>query len=223
MRTAFFALLLANLAFLAWTVWLAPAPARLAATPGAPVAQSAMASFALEGETPLDDMQPTEPQAEAASAPAMVCSTVGPFTSLDQAAAVTLVLKEGGYEPRQRPATGEVPGGYLVLVDNLTDSADQERARRRLERGGLTDAFVMPPVRERFAVSAGIFTEQRRAERRAAVVRQIGLTPTVRERTVPGTVYWLDLDLPTEGSDGLTPESLQAAMGSIEVRECPVG
>ena len=226
MRTLILLLLLANLALFAWTQWLAP---RSDSEPPA-TSRAAIPRFALVGEPPLAlpagaaaavaaPAAASAPSAAAAPA-ASACVTVGPFANLEEAAKVTVVLKEGGYEPRQRPADGDVPDGYIVQVEGLQDAADQARVRRRLERGGLSDAFILPPADGQFAVSVGIFSDSRRAERRAAVVRKLRLSPVISTRTRPGTVYWLDLDLRTDGS-GLTPESLQQSVGTFKVAPCP--
>jgi hypothetical protein len=42
------------------------------------------------------------------------CVSMGPFTGLDAAAEAAALLKQDGYEPRQRPAGGPVPDGYMV-------------------------------------------------------------------------------------------------------------
>jgi hypothetical protein len=161
------------------------------------------------------------------------CVSVGPLTDLEAAARVTVLLAELGYSPRQRPADGLVPDGYLVLVSGLVGPEDQVRVQRRLERGGLTDAAALPAAPETsaaadgasapgglYAVSAGLFSERRRAERRAEEVRRIGLTPTIEERRRKGTVYWLDLDLRNPAE----PEALQQAGlgdGQLQIVPCP--
>ncbi len=252
MRLLFFVLLLANLALFAWTQWLAPEPA---ATPTASAAldvprillvgeqapqhagaavPEALPEPAAAGE-PEADAAPSAAGASAAAAELTAagrCVSVGPLTDLETAARVTRVLTELGYTPRQRPADGLVPAGYIVLVSGLAGPEDQARVRRRLERGGLTDAAALPaPVVApdaqaapadggAYAVSAGLFSERRRAERRAEVVRQSGFTPTIEERRVPGTVYWLDLELRSPAA----PEALQDAAlgaGGLQVLPCP--
>lgn len=246
MRALFLVLLLANLALFAWAQWLAPAPV---ATPAAGAALE-VPRILLVGEAPSAVMAavpepgsssdaPTvdgteESAADPQEAAAGRCVTVGPLADLDAAARVTRMLVELGYAPRQRPADGLVPDGFAVLVGGLSGPEDQERVRQRLERGGLSDAAALPaPIAAgaataaqseaggQYAVSAGLFSERRRAERRAEVVRRIGLTPTIEERRRSGTVYWLDLDLRSPAD----PEALQAAglttEGTLQILPCP--
>jgi hypothetical protein len=251
MRLLFLLLLLANLALFAWTQWLEPssstAPAAGAALEvprillaGESAPATAAAADAVS-DPPIPAEAGTAPAADgtvaaAATAPgaaATRCISVGPLTDLEAAARVTRVLVELGYSPRQRPADGLVPDGYIVLVGGLAGPEDQSRVQRRLERGGLTDAAALPAPVEApqaanasatvdgtYAVSAGLFSERRRAERRAEVVRKIGLMPTIEERRRNGTVYWLDLDLRSPAE----PEALQATGlgdGALQILPCP--
>lgn len=133
--------------------------------------------------------------AGAGATSAQRCVSLGPFRELDIAAAATAMLKKDGYEPRQRPANGPVPDDYLVVVGNLRNEADQQRVVRRLNRGGLDDAFPLPKLDDGWAVSVGVFSQAQRADRRRLAVARMGLDAKVLERTRPGTVYWLDIDL----------------------------
>ncbi len=252
MRLLFLLLLLANLAFFAWKQWLAPTST---ATPAASAALD-VPRILLAGESPppaappaptadgsIDPSGSAEPSAPAGEVAAVAqsasdtaatrCVSVGPLTDLEAAARVTRVLVDLGYSPRQRPADGLVPDGYLVLVGGLAGPEEQRQVQRRLERGGLTDAAALPaptatpgtagaasPPAGLYGVSAGLFSERQRAERRAEVVRRIGLTPTIEERRRNGTVYWLDLDLRNPAE----PEALQQAglgEGSLQIVPCP--
>jgi hypothetical protein len=250
MRLLFLLLLLANLALFAWTRWLAPSstavPAASAALEvprillvGEPSAPGGAAAGASAPEMAGEDPGQASPEAVADEATpaqevaASRCVSVGPLTDLDSAARVTRVLLDLGYAPRQRPADGLVPAGFIVLVSGLAGPEEQAQVQRRLERGGLTDAAALPPpvgappaadastaAGGAFAVSAGLFSERRRAERRADVVRRIGLTPEIEERRRNGTVYWLDLDLRNPAE----PEALQAASlgdAALQILPCP--
>jgi hypothetical protein len=139
----------------------------------------------------------------ALATPAIRCASMGPFTDAELTAQATLMLKQDGYEPRQRVANGAVPDGYMVVIRRLRDEADQARVVGRLGRGGLDDAFAIPKLDDGYAVSVGLFNQQRRAERRSQVVANMGFKPEILERTRPGTVYWLDFDLktPATGDD----------------------
>jgi hypothetical protein len=144
----------------------------------------------------------------AATAEALRCVSMGPFSGPELTAQATAMLKQDGYEPRQRPANGAVPDGYMVMIGPLPNEAAQERIVRRLGRGGLDDAFALPKLEDGYAVSVGLFSARQRAERRVLAVERMGLKASVVERTRPGTVYWLDFDLKTPAGAPGAPDPL---------------
>lgn len=161
----------------------------------------------------------------AAQAGAPRCVSLGPFRELDVAAAATLMLKRDGYEPRQRPARGPVPDDYLVMVGSLRNEADQQRVVRRLNRGGLDDAFPLPKLEDGWAVSVGVFSAPQRAERRRLAVQRMGFDAKVLERTRPGTVYWLDIALKSAAPGAPDPAAAWLKPAgpeqSLQVVACP--
>ncbi len=194
----------------------APAAAGPASpTDGASPADAALSTVALEGadttaataglaSVPAVAAGPGSLEAGAAAAAgtaigAQRCVSMGPFSELELTAQATAMLKQDGYQPRQRPANGPVPDGYIVLIGPLPGEAAQARVVRRLNRGGLDDAFALPKLDDGYAVSAGLFNARQRAERRVLAVERMGLKASVVERTRPGTVYWIDFDLKTPG------------------------
>lgn len=232
MRLLFLSLLFANLALFAWTRWLAPGSAATAASPALEVPRILLVGESSAGDAgavpaaappPVDaDSTPDAAAASAAAADAMRCVSVGPLTDLDAAARVNGVLVELGYQPRQRPADGQIPDGWLVLVSGLADAAEQADVERRLRRGGLEDAARLPaPEAGGLAVSAGLFSELRRAERRAEVVRKIGLAPSVEPRLKAGTVYWIDIDL-RNAADAGSLEAMQLGDAGLRIEPCAV-
>lgn len=205
-----------------------PAGAAAAATEGgaagadaagsADATDGAMADAAANAAGGSAEGSPAAPGA--APVEATRCVSVGPVTDLEAAARVNGVLVELGYQPRQRPADGQVPDGWLVLVSGLADAAEQANVERRLKRGGLTDAAILPAAAAPFSVSAGLFSERRRAERRAEVVTRIGLTPSIEPRLKAGTVYWIDIDLRTAADAG-SLESMQLGDAGLRIEACP--
>jgi hypothetical protein len=158
------------------------------------------------------------------AADASACRSMGPFATAESVAQATEMLSRGGYEPRQRPAEGAVPDGYMVMIGPLGSEAAQARVIARLKRGALDDAFALPKLPEGYAVSVGLFSERGRAERRVLAVGRMGLEAGIVERTRPGTVYWLDFELKTPADEpGELEPLLKAAApsGQAEVVPCP--
>jgi hypothetical protein len=81
----------------------------------------------------------------------------------------------------------------------------------------------MPDEPDGRRVSVGLFSERDRADKRAQAVKKLGYTAEVTERTQPGTVYWVDMDVGTNErsvpTEGLL--SLEESGSRIEVRVCP--
>ena len=310
MRMAFYGLLLVNLVVLAWSSWLAPAPAAppaaavQAASPAPrkillanerPAASAVAAPLAADGTAgagavdaggatgmPLADADPatdpanpaataTVPAAAAALVPAVGdaasgagagagsgsgagtgtaapvaarvtpvvatapavatplaaasakrCASMGPFDDAEMTAQALQMLKQDGYEPRQRSAKGAVPDSYMVVIRRLKGEADQARVVARLNRGGLDDAFAIPKLDDGYAVSVGLFSQSRRAERRAVAVGRMGFKAEIVERTRPGTVYWLDFDLKAPATGSADPFAKTADPNEkVQVVPCP--
>src|SRR5262245_17789763 len=151
------------------------------------------------------------------------CVSIGPFNDLAQAARGQALLRARGFAPKQRAEQGEAWAGYWVSVGGLRTTADEGKLLKALERAGIRDARVLPDEPGGRRVSIGLFTERERADKRAQAVKKLGFSPEVTERTQPGTVYWVDMDVsanersvPTEGL-----LSLEDAGSRIEIRVCP--
>ncbi len=207
LRPLFYALLLANCGYFAWSQWLAGAGA--GASPRAPVAAPsppATGRIQLVGEAGPAAAPVVAPAADPVPEPR--CVSVGPFTVAEQALEATAFLDQRGYQPRQRSVQGQIPDGHMVMVAALRSPADQERAVARLKRAGLPDAFALPRLDSGYAVSVGQFSQVTTAERRARVVANLGFAAEVVGRQRPGAVFWLDLTLDSPLAPGQTPQSL---------------
>lgn len=228
MRVVAYLLIAANLLYLAWAGWIdVPAP------PPPAQAVEQLPHMVLANEDVSRSAGPTRSAGTPAVATSAVlspapnvatassqCVSVGPFTELTQAARAAALLRDRGFEPRQRAEPGEMWEGFWVYVD-LSTAADESKLIKALERAGITDAQPMPGGERR--VSVGLFSERERADRRAEAVKRLGYDPEISERRQAGTVYWIDLDVsssersvPTEGL-----LSMDNAGSRLEVRVCP--
>ena len=184
MRVLFALLVLANIAWFAWTHWVErpvvdAAPARVTA-PQLVLAREA-------------------PAAEAAARPQVLpaenCLSLGPFSDLTDAARASTLLRESGLEPRQRAGEGVVWKGFWVSLERVPDRASADGIIERLRRFGIGDAYSMPDEGRQITISLGLFTERQRALRRMDEVKALGFEPLMAERERNGTVYWIDVDV----------------------------
>jgi len=222
MRIAFFILVLANIAFLAWAGWIDAAPHVAAAR-----SNSNISRLTLLSEVKATSNRAAAGAAAAAkletAATAMRCFSVGPFDTLQRSASAATVLQQRGLAPRQREEQGETWDGYWVYVGGLKNAAAEARVVYILDQAGLPEARVMPRSEGERRVSVGLFKDRIRAERRARVVRRLNLEAQIGERRVPGTIYWLDLNLgPDDGAvptEGLISSAEPGA--ELQVHACP--
>jgi hypothetical protein len=151
------------------------------------------------------------------------CISVGPFRDVSEAAHAATTLRDGGYDPRQRVAAGDVWAGVWVYLP-LPPSRIADQILAKLKAGGIDDALEMPGPNEGSVISLGLYSEPKRAQARVAQAQALGFNPAIADRKRSGDVYWIDIDLkPTDTL--LNPADLQSDDGRIvrlEVNGCPV-
>ncbi len=245
MRAVFFVLLSANLLFLAWASWIdSPRDAgeqdALAHLPRLQLVSESSGSKPVSGVPQTSEpaihsgapgtpeAPPADPQAAATERvafrsqdPPGDCTSFGPFNDLASAARAAGILTQRGFQLHQRAEEGETIEGYWVFVGGMQSDDEANRLVARLAGSGLTDAHVMKNFSTNRRVSVGMFSNRQRAERRAAVVKSLGLEPEIGERRFPGTVYWVDAA--ASGARRLPPEYAFAEVGGGKIgsQPCP--
>jgi SPOR domain len=220
-RAAFFSLLFANLAFLAWAEWIdAPQPAPTNE------AYAKLPRLKLVNELPPQETRPSSGTARRTAletAPpqqAARCLSIGPFDDQASATRGAAQLRDKGFTPRQRSEQGGVSKGFWVFIGGLKTDHDVAEVLRALQQNHIDDAHVMPDAGDVHQVSVGLFSERDRADRRAQSVQKLGLQPEVAERKLPTTVFWMDIDLPP-GSTAATAQDLMPSDGDSHVSAVP--
>lgn len=222
MRNLIIGLIFINLAFAAWALLIdrpvePPAARDISRLPRLMLAHESSAGSAPAGAQNLRS---------AAAPPPGHCVTVGPFIDLGAAASAASLLHTRGFDPTQRAEPGPDLIVYWVYLDNVSSEAAATRMLEKLHGGGLTDARVMPSesATDSRRISVGLFNEHAGAERRARVVKNLGLTPLITEQHQPQASYWVDLTLATPdqsvSTEGLLPAAATGA--HLEIRDCPV-
>lgn len=200
MRIAVLVLVAANLLYFGWTHWVdhgAPGLTAVATTPRKPA-----------------------PAAPAPPPPPPPCATLGPFVNDIDVSAAEQKLTAAGWGILKRAHDEPVREGWWVYVTNPNATA-QARTLNALRGAGLRDAFAMPDDPEH-KVSVGIFSEENRAEDRAARVQRLRLDAIVKERTSEQTVTWLDIPgvaRETLADGRLAQTGLQ--LERLRIEDCP--
>jgi hypothetical protein len=202
-RAALLLLLLANLAFFAWSQWLAPKQAQLPVSPkvDAPRLQLARESGAV------------------AATGGGSCVTVGPFATNELAARARQTLNDSGYPSLPREEESRVFEGYWVYLESPPTESGERRLLDRLKKGGIADAAAVGELGSR-RVSLGVFSDETRAATQSEKVAKLGLLPQIEAREKPGTAIWLDLTLKSD-SPPLEGQKFPAGDTELEFRACP--
>jgi hypothetical protein len=209
MRNLLLALLLANLLFLAWQLWIEPEPP--AASQQAAGPRLALFTPATGQDPPLVG-NPNQPQGPlpatldpaatpdgktpAAGGPDLAavgegaCFRVGPMPDIGAAGQAVQLLTGRGLRAEVVSREGQAWLGHWVQIPGFGTPQLAENARKRLMAGGLVDVYLMQDG-ETSLVSLGVFRERARAERVLAAAQQLGFSPILKDRFRPNVETWV--------------------------------
>ncbi len=217
------ALVLANLGYFAWRIWIAPpaagsVPWRAPGAVSVPAALPAgMGAIDLAGEA-RDDLPAAVP-----AAPLPVCLQLGPFAEPIATAAALIEIRSRGFAPTVIYPPEVVPRRWVVRIDGLPTEADQERVLARLKAAGFSDFAALPRETRTYAVSLGVFSEPSRAARRSAQMQAAGIAARIVPLYAPVAERWLQVTLdPAVMPAGFAPGTAPTAAlaGAWRVRVC---
>jgi hypothetical protein len=221
-RALFLVLLLANILFLAWTRWIAPAPdAGGHATPSSPDSSA----IRLLREEPPQPQPSGVAQGTGPVDPGVVanCISGGPYLDKAGAERAAARLDGLGFRSRLRASHDEVWVGQWVRIEDLATAEDAENALAAVKAAGIADAYLLADEPPGNVVSLGIFSDAGRAAQVIAKATQAGFTPMVEDNYRTEDVFWLDVDRDENaGLPGLEMFRIQDGGGTrIELRACP--
>lgn len=238
MRNLFLILLLANLLFAGWRLWIAP--------PDVPPRQSGAAGpgTALQlairhhGEVvekpgggpsgPAPGMGPGEGAVTGAGGEGSEgrCTRIGPILDGQVLDRLRARLLGRGITASTQTEDGQVWVGHWVQLESVPGREEADRMVARLAAAGVPDAYVFqsaPP----FTVSLGVFRDKAHAERVAARAAELGFHPQLTDRYRAGTKYWLLLPMTPAGPPGLDDLSQESGeilrAETVPCRSAPVG
>jgi len=191
-----------NLAFFAWSQWLAPAEARLPVSPKVDAPRLQL----------VNEAQPV-------AAGNGRCVTVGPFATHELAARARQTLSDSGYVSVPREVEISVFQDYWVYLESPPTESGERRLLDRLRKGGIADAAAIGEAGSARRISLGVFTEETRAASQSEKVARLGLLPQIEAREKPGTAIWLDLTLKSD-SPPLEGQKFPAGDTELEFRSC---
>lgn len=224
MRNVFLALLLANLLFLGWRLWVAP-PDLPAGQPRAVASEPAVATLrplgAATDQGGRGDGQSAG--ADVADAVAAGCFRIGPIADGQLADTIRARLTATGAAATLAAEEGQVWVGHWVQLESVATRDEADAVVARLAAGGLPDAYVLqtsPP----YSISLGVFRDRERADAVAAAAARLGFRARLTDRFRSGLQYWLSVGVPAGAT--LPLEQLGRESGQIlraESIPCPAG
>jgi hypothetical protein len=204
-RAALLLLLLANLAFFAWSQWLAPKQAALPISPKVDAPRLQLVAENLPAPAPGGGGR---------------CVTVGPFATNELAARARQTLNDSGYTSLPREVATNVFEGYWVYLESPATESGERRLLDRLKKGGIDDAAAVGDLGAARRISLGVFSDEARAASQSEKVAKLGLLPQIVAREKPGTAIWLDLTLKSDAPP-LEGQKFPAGDSELEFKSCP--
>ncbi len=199
MKNLLLLLILANILYFMWGTFVAEEP-----EPGVAVVEESALGPALAVTTRREDdtvgsvgavLGSGEPS-DLAAVVGRSCVSIGPFReSADADEAVTQYQSEG-MRVAMRSAQGQVFVGHSVQVQSVGSRQQGNDIIRKLNEGGLGDAFIVGNEQDGYAISLGIFGNQENAEKIELQAESIGFEVDISPMTRNAQVYFVDIGLP---------------------------
>lgn len=124
------------------------------------------------------------------------CASIGPFKVSTDAHSAVLALTNKGLKSVVRAKTGQVFVGHWVQIRNVADDRTANRMLKKLDKGGLSDSYLVRTEDEGLKISLGLFGELDRAEKVELQARSLDLPADIKPRTADRQVYFVDVALP---------------------------
>lgn len=222
MRNLFLLLLAANLMFAGWQYFVRseiPQPGVERVDWNAPEVELVAQPMAEETVDPETVTSESESESESESvdspeAPAVApsyvarCASVGPFGTDAEARAEQSVLGGQGLTSTSRSKNGQVFSGRWVYVDNVRNRAESDQLLRRLQSGGLEEAYRLPDEESGgYLISLGVFSTDNGAKTVTDRAESLGFEVTIEPRYRDVPEYWLDVQLDNEDAEQLLLEA----------------
>jgi hypothetical protein len=227
MRNLLLLLLLANILFFLWQIFVEEPPETGVAIvsekdlgPSLEISKTAVA----EAATSIGAVLGSGRQSDLAAVVGRSCVTIGPFKSNADADGALADYREEGMRANVRTTQGQVFVGYWVQIRNIPDEASGNAMLEKLKSGGLGDAYLVKTDDEGIKISLGLFGDMSRAERVELQAKSLDLPADVSQRTRADTVFFVDIALPpVKGAGAMIEKYGEERVFLREAATCPRG
>ena len=125
------------------------------------------------------------------------CVSIGPFRSSSEADEAQMRYLGDGMEVGRRSPLGRIFVGHWVQIPDVPSRDEADRIVQRLHEAGLSDAYFVETVDEGLKISLGVFGVLESAERVELEARSQGFPAEIAPRFSEGTIYFVDIGLPS--------------------------
>lgn len=152
------------------------------------------------------------------------CVTVGPFKTGTDADGALADFENDGMRASLRTTEAPVFVGHWVQIRNIPDRAAGNEMIEKLKEGGLGDAYLVETEEEGLKISLGLFGEMPRAERIELQAKSLGLPADISARTRDATVIFVDVGLPPgRGAGNIIEQFGEERVLLRDAATCPRG
>ena len=127
-----------------------------------------------------------------ANSEVLYCGEFGPLRSRNMAEGYRRSLLRGKTgDAIVEKRSGKENVGYWTMIPEMPDVATAEAMYKKLQKAGLKDLWLMRKGEHKNAISLGLYTERRYAQRHANNIKKMGFAPVVVPKQKKTRVYWV--------------------------------
>lgn len=152
--------------------------------------------------------------------PVMVCGRLGEFADLVVARQFLKQLQDRGIEAELGSGATKGPSGYWALIPAAEDRQAGKKKLAELKAAGIQDVWLFAKGPLKNAISLGLFSSEKNAQRRVAQVAKAGFKPVVQPKAGKVGHHWIDYRA-EEGVSVLTSDLPQVKKLRDRLRDCP--
>jgi hypothetical protein len=124
------------------------------------------------------------------------CVTVGPFKDNPEAEGAASNFESDGMRSSVRSTQGQMFVGHWVQIRNIPDKTAGDAMLDTLKSGGMGDAYLVNDDVEGYKISLGLFGEMSGAEQVELQAKSLDLPAEITPRMREATVSFVDIALP---------------------------
>lgn len=123
------------------------------------------------------------------------CTSFGPFSNIDETAALNEWLEKNNIEAKQRAVTNEKNQYFWVYLAPNQSENEAIATAKKLTDQDITDHRIINTGNLQNAISLGLFSSEQSANKRLNELRRIGYQPIVVPYHKEESIIWIDANI----------------------------